>query len=97
MPFRFTSASGKQVAGIGFVSKLAHFDTDTLRFFTGYKDFDYLSPLNTTIILGNGAEFLLSPNFNLPRINLISALPYIKSWNHFVSVLAGSNITTLAP
>jgi len=35
--------------------------------------------LKITTILGNGAEFLASPNFNLPLINLISALPYMYS------------------
>ena len=31
-------------------------------------------PLNTTTMLGNGALFLLPPNFNRPCTNLISAL-----------------------
>jgi len=31
--------------------------------------------LNITIIEGNGAEFSLSPNFNLPRKKRISAFP----------------------
>ena len=51
--------------------------------------------LNITIMLGNGAELVADPNLSLPRINRISDFPYIKSWNHRVSVLAGRSITQL--
>ena len=45
---------------------------------------------NTIIPLGNGAEFLLSPNFNLPLIKHIAlALGNIISYHSLVSVLAG--------
>lgn len=56
-----------------------------------------LFSLKTTIILGNEAEFLLSPNFNLPLINLILALSYMYWWNHEVSVREGISITIVTP
>src|SRR5690606_41908574 len=51
---------------------------------------------NITTALGNGAEFLLSPNFKRPLTSLIS--PFIQySCHHLVSVLAGNKQTTVAP
>ena len=40
---------------------------------------------------------MLPPNFRRPAIKRISLIPYMYRWNHRVSVLAGSNMTTVAP
>lgn len=51
---------------------------------------------NTTIMLGNGAPFLASPNLSLPRTNRISeAFGRTMLWNHLVSVLAGRRNTAI--
>ena len=40
---------------------------------------------------------MLPPNFRRPAIKRTSLIPYMYRWNHRVSVLAGSNMTTVAP
>lgn len=40
---------------------------------------------------------MLPPNFRRPAIKRISLIPYMYRWNHRVSVLAGSSMTTVAP
>lgn len=53
--------------------------------------------LNTTTMLGNGAEFLLSPNFKRHLMKRISDFQYMKSWNRLVSVLVGKSMTIAPP
>src|SRR2546427_6880227 len=51
----------------------------------------------TTIILGNGAGCGAPSKVSRPRMNRISAAFRQNSWNHLVSVLAGSRATTTMP
>ena len=64
----------------GFIHIATHFPTLSLNrsisrfhaFYLCLAMLVLLSPLNTTTALGNGAEFLESPNFRRPLINRIS-------------------------
>lgn len=67
--------------------------------YTHLAIFLHLSPVRImTIMLGNGAGPPGTPSTSkrsLPLMNLISARLRIYCWNHLVSVLAGSSITTM--
>ena len=50
-----------------------------------------------TSALGNGAEFLLPPNFSRPLINLISEAGIMSLCHQIVSVRLGIKSTTVLP